>query len=306
MDAYGGIEAGGTKFVCALAIEPNQIVAETRFATTQPAETIRRVIDFFRTQAESGSYNLRAIGVGSFGPVDLNPESPAFGSITTTPKPGWANTPLVGPLQAAFNVPVALDTDVNAAAIGEGAWGAARDLNNYVYLTIGTGIGGGAVTGRQPVHGLVHPEIGHMLIPHNLQHDPFPGSCPFHGDCFEGLANGPAIERRWGQKGELLPPDHPAWELEAEYIAAALHTVICTLSPQRIILGGGVMQQMQLFPAIRRLTRESLNGYIHSPAILEETDQYIVPPGLGSRSGVLGAIALAQEIVQQPSWRPNQ
>lgn len=294
MDVYGGVEAGGTKFVCAIALPPNQIIAEARFDTGSPAETLQMVIDFFQQQIDSHEYRLRAIGVGGFGPLDLNPESPTYGSVTTTPKPGWANTPLIQPLHAAFNVPVVLETDVNTAAIGEGMWGAAQGLSDYVYLTIGTGIGGGVIAGKRPLHGLVHPEVGHILLPHDRNRDPFPGVCPFHGDCFEGLASGPAIEKRWGKKGQDLPPDHPAWDLEAEYISLALHSYICTLSPQRIILGGGVMQQTHLFSLIRHKTRQSLSGYIHSPAILDEIDRYIVLPGLGNRSGVLGAIALAQ------------
>ncbi len=169
-----------------------------------------------------------------------------------------------------------------------------KDMLNSIYLTIGTGIGGGVLAGGQLVHGLVHPEIGHILLPHNLEIDPFAGWCPFHGDCFEGLAAGPAIEKRWGQKAESLPPEHPAWDLEALYIAQALHALICTLSPQRIVLGGGIMNQPQLFPLVRKKVKDLLNGYVNHPAILNGIEAYIVPPALGNQAGVLGAIALAQ------------
>jgi fructokinase len=187
-----------------------------------------------------------------------------------------------------------MDTDVNAAALGEGLWGAAQGLRHFVYLTIGTGIGGGVIVDGQPVHGLVHPEIGHLLLPHDLNLDPFPGSCPFHGDCFEGLASGPALLARWGIPGQELPTNHPAWELESTYIAQALHSLVCTLSPNRIILGGGVMQRAELFPSIREKVVRSLNGYVQSPVLLDDSQHYIVPPSLGGRSGVLGAIALAK------------
>jgi fructokinase len=191
---------------------------------------------------------------------------------------------------------VAFDTDVNGAALGERQWGAARGLDTFVYVTVGTGIGGGGMAGGRLLHGLVHPEMGHMRIPHDLSADPFPGHCPFHRDCLEGLASGPAIEARWGRPARELPPDHPAWGLEAEYLAAMAVNLTTVLSPQRIVLGGGVMEQPQLFPRVRRRVRELLAGYLRSPAILEEIDRYIVPPGLGGRAGVLGALALARRL----------
>jgi len=285
---YGGIEAGGTKFVCAVGTSPNDL-HETRFSTTSPTETIAHAVEFFRTQPP-----VRAIGIASFGPIDLHPESKTWGYITTTPKPGWANVDLAGALRRALNVPVAFDTDVNAAALGEHRWGAAHGLDSFIYLTIGTGIGGGGLSAGKLLHGLIHPEMGHLRLPHDWARDPFPGACPYHGDCFEGLASGPAIEKRWGRRGETLPVNHPAWELEAHYIALALVNYICVLSPQRIILGGGVMEQAQLFPLIRREVIELLKGYIQSPTIVERSEEYIVPPGLGTRAGVLGAIALAE------------
>jgi len=289
---FGGIEGGGTKFVCVIARGPDDIVAETRIPTTTPEETLSRTVDFFRAeQAQRGP--LAAVGIGCFGPVDLRETSATWGFITTTPKAGWANTDVAGRLHRDLGVPVAFDTDVNAAAFGEARWGAAQGLDTFVYLTVGTGIGGGGLLGGQSMHGLVHPEMGHMLLPRDASADPFPGVCPFHGGCLEGLASGPAILARWGQPAERLPADHPAWALEARYLALALANLVCTISPQRVVLGGGVMEQAQLFPLVRREVVSLLNGYIQSAAILEDIDTYIVPPGLGNRSGRLGAIAMA-------------
>jgi len=287
---YGGIEAGGTKFVCAVGTAPDD-VREKRFSTTTPDESINRAIAFFREQPR-----ITAIGIASFGPIDLHPDSPTFGYITTTPKPGWANTDLAGAIKRALGVSIGFDTDVNVAALGEQRWGAAQGLETFIYLTIGTGIGGGGLSSGKLLHGLIHPEMGHIRLPHDLARDPFPGACPYHGDCLEGLASGPALEKRWGARAETLPPDHPAWKLEACYLALALVNFICTLSPQRIILGGGVMEQAQLFPLILREVQQLLNGYVQSPVIIENIDAYIVPPGLGKRAGVLGAIALAATV----------
>lgn len=292
---FGGIEAGGTKFVCAVGSGPGDIRAETRFATTLPYATLEQAIDFFRQQQEQHG-PLGGIGIASFGPLDPRPGSSTFGYITSTPKPGWRNTDFVGPIQRALGVPVGFDTDVNVAALGEARWGAAQGLDTFIYLTVGTGIGGGGLVNGQLLHGLVHPEMGHICLPHDRTADPFEGMCPFHRDCFEGLASGPALERRWGQHAEGLPADHPAWELEAHYLALALSTFICTLSPQRIVLGGGVMDQRHLFPLTRAKAQQLLNGYVQSPHILEKMDEYIVPPALGARAGVLGAIALAQAL----------
>jgi len=283
---YGGIEAGGTKFVCAVGTSPDDL-REERFPTTTPEETIARAIAFFRAQPR-----VAAIGIASFGPIDLHSDSPTYGYITTTPKPGWRHTDLAGAIRRALDVPVKFETDVNAAALGEARWGAARGLDTFIYLTIGTGIGGGGLVSGKLMHGLVHPEMGHIRLPHDFARDPFPGVCPFHGDCLEGLASGPALEKRWGARAETLPPDHPAWDLQAHYLALALVNYTCTLSPQRIILGGGVMEQVHLFPRIRRKVLELLNGYVQSPALLENIDAYIVPPALGKRAGILGALAL--------------
>jgi fructokinase len=288
---YGGIEAGGTKFVCIVASGPDQIVDEIRYSTTMPEETLGRAVGFFQPFVASGRMN--AIGVGSFGPVDLNPESPTFGYITNTPKPGWSQTDVLGRLQRALGVNIAFDMDVNTAALGEYLWGASKGYDPSLYVTIGTGIGGGYIVNGRPLIGLVNLEMGHVLIPHNRERDPFPGSCPFHGDCFEGLANGPAIQKRLGVAGADIPDDHPFWDIEADYIASALMNYIVTLSPKKIILGGGVMQREFLFSRVRSRVRELLNGYVVSKSVTDGIDSYIVSPGLGNQSGSLGAIALA-------------
>lgn len=289
MTVYGGIEAGGTKFICAVGEGPGMVCAQTEFATTTPQETIDRAISFFRGRPEPVS----AVGIGSFGPVDPDPCSPSFGSITTTPKPGWRNVDILGRIESALDVPVGFDTDVNAAALGEHRWGAAQDIDTFVYVTVGTGIGGGAMVAGNLLHGLVHPEMGHIRVPHDRDRDPFEGTCPFHGDCLEGLASGPAIEARWGAPGEDLPADHPAWPLEARYLALGLMAIVCILSPQRIILGGGVMKRSFLLAMVRSELQDLLNGYIQATAITEEIDATVVPPALGDQAGVLGAIALA-------------
>ncbi len=297
MRLFGAVEAGGTKFVCAVGTEAGELRHRIEFPTTSPSETIARVADYFEKRAKKES--LSAIGIGSFGPIGVRLESPQFGFITSTPKAGWQNTDLVGPLERALHLPVAFDTDVNAAALGEHTWGAARGLDTFVYITVGTGIGGGGMIEGKLMHGLLHPEMGHMRIAHDRQADPFSGVCPYHGDCLEGLATGPAIEARWGSKGQDLSPGHPAWNLEALYLALGATNLICSLSPQKIIMGGGVMRQSFLFPEIQRRTLEFLNGYIQREEILERMDQYIVPPQLGDSAGILGAVALAMKVVIQ-------
>jgi fructokinase len=291
MPLWGAIEAGGTKFVCAVGDDDGGLLERTSLPTRAPEHTIGQAVAFLQRQR---SEPLAAIGISSFGPVDLDRGSPTFGYITSTPKPGWASVDVVGPFQQAFGVPVGFDTDVNGAALGEYRWGAAQGLDTFVYLTIGTGIGGGAMVNGELLHGLIHPEMGHIRVPHDLHQDPFPGVCPFHGDCLEGLASGPALEARWGRRAETLPAEHPAWELEANYLAWGLVNLVCMLSPQRIILGGGVMQQTHLFARIGGRVRQLLNAYVKAPQILENIGEYIVPPGLGARAGVTGAIALAQ------------
>ena len=239
-----------------------------------------------------------ALGIGTFGPAGVTPGRPDYGYITTTPKPGWKNVDLLGQMQKALDhVPSAFDTDVNAAALAESTWGAGAKNNAtsgaLLYYTFGTGVGGGFVVNDQPLHGLVHPEMGHVRIPHDTTRDPFPGACPFHGNCFEGLASGTAIGARWEMPAHELPDDHPAWELQAEYVALAVCNSICTLSPETVVLGGSVMKRPALIPLVRTKVAEKLNGYIDSPAILtEEIDSYIVPPALGDHAGLLGGIAL--------------
>ena len=292
--SFGAVEAGGTKFVCAVGTGPEALTARMECPTTSPEETIGRVIEFFGKHAEGDS--LAAVGIASFGPVDLDPASPHFGFITTTPKPGWRHVDLAGPLRRALKLPIAFETDVNAAALGEHRWGAARGLATFVYITVGTGIGGGGMVEGRLMHGILHPEMGHMRIPHDWQSDPCPGACPFHGDCWEGLAAGPALGARWGKEGHELPPDHPAWPLEARYLALGVTNLVCALSPQRIVLGGGIMRQTRLFPLVRRHTLELLNRYINVGEVTDRIDQYVVPAEFGDNAGVLGAIALAHQI----------
>jgi fructokinase len=291
---YGGIEAGGTKFVCVVAGGPSHIVDEIRFKTTMPEETLGRAIQFFKPFAASGQ--IHAIGVGCFGPLDVNPGSPTYGYITATPKTGWSNTNVLGILRGALGIKIAIDTDVNAAGLGEYKWGVSSGHDPSLYLTIGTGIGGGYIKDGRSLIGLLSPEMGHIRIPHNHELDPFVGNCSFHEDCFEGLASGPAIEKRMGMSGAMIPENDPFWNLEADYIASALVNYILTLSPKKIVLGGGVMQREFLFPKIRWRVRELLNGYLTSKSLLEYIEDYIVPPGLGNQSGSLGAIALAMQL----------
>jgi fructokinase len=280
---FGAIEAGGTKFVCGVGTGPEDLET-VQIPSTTPEETVGECI------ALLGRHNLQAVGIASFGPVDLR-----TGHITSTPKAGWTDFDIAGTIGRALGVVVGFDTDVNGAALGEARWGAAQDLTDFLYLTIGTGIGGGAVSNGRVVHGMLHPEMGHIRLPHDTALDPFGGCCPYHGDCLEGLASGPAIEARWGVPARDLPPGHPAWALEARYLALGVANWVCTLSPQRIVMGGGVMQQQHLFPLIRAELACILNGYIRSPEILENLESYVVPPRLGSRSGVLGALVLAEQ-----------
>ena len=291
MDLYGAIEAGGTKFVCAVGSSPHELRAQVRIPTTTPVETLARCIEFFQAQPP-----VVALGVGCFGPLELRSAAPRYGYITSTPKPGWSNTDIVGPLRTALAVPVGFDTDVNGAVLGEARWGAAQGLGTAVYITIGTGIGGGALIDGRLAHGLVHPEMGHILLPREADDQSFAGVCPFHGArCWEGLASGPALEKRWGQRAETLPADHPAWDLQARYIASALTTLVLVLSPERIIVGGGVMQAATLFPAIRTQLSRSLAGYVQAEAMLNNLNEYIVPPALGPLAGIAGALALAEQ-----------
>ena len=285
---FGGIEAGGTKFVCAVGSDPNHIVDEIRFPTTTPIKTIQQVCDFFAPHLNQ----LHGIGLGSFGPVDVDPASSTYGYITTTPKPYWGNTNILGMLRKKLNLPIAMDLDVVTAGLGEAKWGASMGFDPSLYLTIGTGIGGGYIVNGKPLRGLVSLEMGHIHIPHDLNLDPFQGTCPYHGDCFEGLASGPAIQARLGQRAETLSDNDPFWDVEVGYIAYALVNYILTLAPRKIILGGGIMQKDFMFEKIRARVKALLNKYLNHPALIDHMDEYIVPPALGNRAGVLGAIAL--------------
>ena len=289
------IEAGGTKFNCAVGTGPDDLRLNARFPTGDPSSTLREVVDFFEYAARQlGPFS--AIGVGSFGPLDLTKNSETYGYITTTPKPGWKYTDLLGSLKDCFHVPIGFDTDVNAAALGEALWGAGKQSDPLVYITIGTGIGGGVRVGGKLLHGALHPEIGHLMIPQIMSDAPNPdGICPFHGSCLEGLISGPAIAARWGAPAEELPPDHACWGEFATLLALGLANLILTLSPQRIILGGGVMHQQHLFPMIREEVQRVLNGYVQVKELIENIDTYIVPPGLGDRAGILGSLALGIE-----------
>ncbi len=291
---FGGIEAGGTKFCCAVGDEEGHIIDETVIPTAHPDVTLPKVIEYFRVIHEKTP--LLAIGIASFGPVDLNAESEFYGYTTTPPKPGWQMYDFAGVFKKSFNIPVGFDTDVNGAALGEFRWGAARGLDTFIYITVGTGIGGGGMAAGNILHGLVHPEMGHIFIPHDRSRDPFCGICPYHGDCLEGLASGPSIQKRWGvERASDLPPGHPGWILEADYLAHAFACYSLMISPQRIIAGGGVMKTRGLIEMIRSRVEKLLNGYIKHSRIIENIDEYIVTPGLGDRSGVCGALALAEQ-----------
>ena len=278
----GAIEAGGTKFICGIGNEKGEIFEKISFPTETPEITLSKVIDFFKNK------NIEKLGVGFFGPIDLNPNSSTYGYVTKTPKLSWIDYDVLGYLKKYIHVPIFLDTDVNGAALGEATWGSAKDIKNCLYLTIGTGIGGGALVSGKLIHGMLHPEMGHILVKRHPE-DKYEGKCPFHKDCLEGLASGPAIEARWGVKGYELPENHMAWDLEAYYIAQGLMNFILTLSPEKIILGGGVMKQKHLFPKIRKNVIELLQGYLHTNQILKDIDNYIVYPELNEEAGLLGA-----------------
>ncbi|MCA9513640.1 MAG: ROK family protein [Myxococcales bacterium] len=295
------IEAGGTKFNCAVArADPSgtsagEILAETRIETTQPEPTLQAVAEFF-SEAQAAHGSIATIGIGTFGPVDLNPASPTWGWITSTPKPGWENTALAPFFQQRFGVPVAFDTDVNAAVLAERWHGAGLDQDPLVYVTIGTGVGGGVWANGGLVHGLIHPEIGHLHVPapefsQALRPE---GACPFHSSCVEGYVCGPALAKRWGVPANQLSADSPAWREAAEVLAYLCLNLTCTLSPGRIILGGGVMEQPQLLPLVQQSFVTQLNGYLRHPRYAEEVAQYIVKPGLGGRAGLVGALELAR------------
>ncbi len=287
---YGAIEAGGTKFVCAIGDEKGDVKESIQIPTETPDITIPKVLAFFQ------AHEIRSIGIGSFGPIGVNPSSDDYGYVTSTPKPGWSGFPFVKTIEEALNVPVGFNTDVNAAALGELEHGAAKGLDSCLYITVGTGIGAGAVVQGKLLQGLSHPEMGHILVRRHPE-DSFAGKCPYHQDCLEGLAAGPAIEERWGQKGTELAGREEVWEIEAFYLAQAIMQYILIVSPKKVIIGGGVMKQTQLFPLIRENVKNMMNGYISVPQLDEQIEDYIVAPGLGDNAGIVGALMLARQAV---------
>lgn len=280
----GALEAGGTKMVCALADEDGNIIEQKSFPTTVPEETIPVLIDYFKKAKPD------ALGIGCFGPVDLNKNSKTYGYITSTPKEGWSNCDIVGTFKRELGIPIGFDTDVNASALGEYTYGSGKNVDNLVYITIGTGIGIGVICEGKILHGAMHPEGGHIMLA-KREDDSFEGKCPYHANCFEGLCSGPAIEKRWGAKGVELSARKEVWELEAWYIAEAILSYTMILSPKKIILGGGVMHQKQLFPLIRENFKAMLGGYINNDYV-SDTDNYIVCQSLEDKQGILGAAEL--------------
>ncbi len=283
---FGALEAGGTKMVLAIGNENGEILEQVSIPTETPDVTIPKIIDYFKGK------EIAALGIGSFGPIDLDKKSDTYGYITSTPKLAWANYDFVGNIKKALTIPIGFDTDVNGSALGEATWGSTKGIDSSIYITIGTGIGVGVYQNGGLLHGMLHPEAGHVLLSKHDE-DHFEGVCPYHPNCLEGLASGPSIEKRWGKKAIELKDETKVWELEAYYIAQALVGYILTLSPHRIVLGGGVMHQEQLFPLIRKKVVELLNGYVRTSQI-SDIDNYIVPAALNDNQGIMGCIQLAK------------
>ena len=284
---YGALESGGTKMVCAIGDESGRILDQVSYPTTVPEETMSKIIGYFKDK------EIESLGVACFGPIDPKVGSKTWGYILDTPKLAWKNYNIVGTLKDALGLRIGFDTDVNGSLLGEVTFGASKDLTDVVYITIGTGVGAGIMTGGKLIHGRLHPEAGHMRL-QLVPGDDFAGNCPFHGTCFEGLCSGPAIEKRWGRPARELADDPKVWELEAAYIAQAISSLFMILSPQRFILGGGVMHQEQLFPMIRKKTLEYMAGYM----VTEDfpgMDSYIVPASLNDDQGIMGAVKLAMD-----------
>ncbi|MBQ7559948.1 MAG: ROK family protein [Synergistaceae bacterium] len=293
---YGALEVGGTKMVCAVGDESGQILDQVSIPTSTPDETMPKVIEYFKSKVDPSlpdEEKIRALGVACFGPVDVRKNSKTYGNILNTPKIAWRNYPMLKTLQDALGgLPIGFDTDVNGSLLGEATWGCAKGLQDAVYFTIGTGIGMGAISSGKPVHGMLHPEAGHLAMS-IVPGDDYKGHCPSHGACFEGMASGPAIEERWGKKAKDLADKPEVWELEAKYIAQALTDIIYTLSPQKIILGGGVMSHTQLFPLIRKYVLEYINNYIDTKE-LHNINSLISPAALNGNQGIMGALKLAE------------
>ncbi len=295
-ELLGAVEAGGTKFNCAVGRGDGSILRETRIETRDPGETLGKVLGFFEA-AEREMGPLAAFGIGSFGPIHLVPGTPEWGRMGATPKPGWSDIDMAGPFIRRFGKPVGFDTDVNGAALGELLWGAAQDCRSAVYVTIGTGVGGGAVVGGRPLHGLGHAEMGHIAIARHASDAGFGGVCPFHGDCVEGLISGPAIVARFGRRFSELEPEHPFRAVFADYVGGFCAQIVLMLTPERIIVGGGVMEEGSMHEAAAEAMRRALGGYVQHPAL--GRGDFLVPPGLGQRSGVMGALALAREALER-------
>ena len=288
MKYYGSLEAGGTKMVCAIGDEQGNILERISIPTLAPENTMPAILDFFKNK------NISALGIGCFGPVDLDKKSPTYGHITTTPKLAWKNYDIVGVCEKELGVPVGFDTDVNGSALGEATWGCTKDLDNSIYITVGTGIGVGVIIDRKPYHGMLHPEGGHIFLARHPQDPMERGVCPYHELCLEGLASGPSIQARWGKPGVELADRKEVWELEAYYLAQAICSYIMILSPERIIIGGGVAHQEQMMPRIRKEVLRQMGGYIAAKG-MQDLDNYIVLPSLNDDQGILGALKLAMD-----------
>ncbi len=287
----GALEAGGTKMVCAIGDENGRIFERVTIPTQTPEVTMYEMIAYFKEK------EIDALGIGCFGPIDPDKSSETYGYITSTPKQAWKNYNIVGAFEKALGCPVGFDTDVNSSVLGEITFGQARNKKNVLYLTVGTGIGAGIYVEGNLVHGMLHPEAGHIIMARRAD-DEYKGKCPYHGDCFEGLAAGPAIEERWGQPAVLLKDRMEVWDLEAYYIAQALVNYIMILAPEMIILGGGVMHQEQLFPMIHKYVLEMINGYMQTKN-LNNIEQYIVPASLQDNQGIMGCLELAKRAIMQ-------
>ncbi len=282
----GALEVGGTKMVCAIGDETGTIFEQISLPTKTPEETMPLIIDYFKDK------NIAALGVGCFGPVDLDKKSDNYGHITSTPKLAWVNYNMVGKLKSGLGVPIGFDTDVNGSALGEATWGATQGIENSIYITVGTGVGVGVIINGKPYHGMMHPEGGHILLGRHPSDVNFESKCPYHENCLEGLAAGPAIEKRWGKKAHLLADRREVWELEAYYLGQAICNYIVTYSPERIVLGGGVMAQTHVFPLIRGEVRKQLGGYIRTKQTTD-LETYIVPAGCNDKQGIMGCLRLA-------------